>query len=258
MERRYCESLNTREEIVVMLPVVLSFIAICISCVALWKGHFARFSPLALAGNLQQRIYPIRNGDERWFITSFDIPVSVTNPGARPGIVSGLRLRLHYPELPFPGNYEFFFPNWELRPDKLNCIDKNRFGWIDEVVAADWSPFVILPKATVTKHLLFEERWDSPVVQKRIVATLELKADWSTNWISVTEWKLALHPETWVDLENGKAMMYMPDRGQASHEQQCSPPDLHKYTGTKATLPTAGALTAMKPSSLDYPDLKKD
>ncbi len=103
-----------KEEHVVTLPAVLAFIAICVSCLTLWKGHFARFSPLALAGNLRHRMYPIRHGDERWYITSFDIPVSVTNPGARPGLVTGLRLRLHYPELAFADNHEFIPPNGNL------------------------------------------------------------------------------------------------------------------------------------------------
>ncbi len=123
---RSVDKCDVREEDKVMLPVVFSFIALCISCVALWKGHFARFSPLALAGNLRHRVYPIRNGDRRWYITSFDIPVSVTNPGARPGLVTGLRLRLHYPELPFAGNHELISAKWELRPDKLNQIDSLR------------------------------------------------------------------------------------------------------------------------------------
>jgi hypothetical protein len=67
---------------------------------------------------------------------------------------------------PFTGNHEFIPAVWELKPDKVNCIDKNRFHWIDKVVAADWSPFVVLPKTTATKHLLFESRWDKPVVSK--------------------------------------------------------------------------------------------
>ncbi len=76
----------------------------------------------------------------------------------------------------------------------MNSIDKNRFKWVAEVVAADWSPFVILPKATTARHLLFETRWDKPVVQNQIVATLELQADWRTQWLTVTEWKLTLPP----------------------------------------------------------------
>jgi hypothetical protein len=238
--------------------VVFSFIALCVSCVALWKGHFARFSPLALAGNLQHRVYPIRNGDDRWYITSFDVPVSVTNPGARPGLMTGLRLRLHYPDLPFPDNHEFIFPKWELKPDKANRIDKDRFRWLDEVVVAEWSPFVILPKATAAKHLLFETTWHTPVVQKRIAATLELQADWRPEWLTVAKWKLALPPQIWVDLENGGSIGYFPDEGRSPLISECSPPDLHKYTGTKATLPREGLLTAADPSYLDYPESKND
>lgn len=246
-----------KEEHVVTLPAVLAFLAICVSSLTLWKGHFARFSPLALAGNLQHRVYPIRNEDRRWFITSFDVPVSVTNPGARPGFVTGVRLRLHYPELPFAGNHEFIPPQCELKPDKVNSIDKNRFKWFDEVVAADWSPFVILPKATAAKHLLFEARWDKPVIQKQIVATLELQVDWRTQWLTVTEWKLTLPPQIWVDLLNGGSMTYVPDKVQFPLESESSPPDLHKHTGTKEALPTKGLVTSAEPSYLDYPESKK-
>jgi hypothetical protein len=243
---------------VVTLPVFFSFFAFCISCVALWKGHFARFAPLALAGNLQHRVYPIRNVDKHWYIASFDVPVSITNPGARPGLVTGLRLRLHFPELPFAGNHELISPKWELKPDKVNRIDKNRFEWIDEVVAGDWSPFVILPKATATKHLLFEATWEKPVVQKRIVATLELQADWRTEWTKITGWELGLLPQIWIDLVHGHSVSHVPEKVQVPYVSECSPPDLHKYTGTKATLPMEGLASAAEPSYLDYPGSKKD
>lgn len=241
-----------------MLPLVFSFIALCVSCVALWKGYFARFSPLAIAGQLRHRVYPIRNEDRSWHITSFDVPVSVTNPGARPGIVTGFRLRLHCPELPFSGNHEFIPPVWELKPDKVNDIDKDRFTWVHEVVASDWSPFVILPKATATKHLLFETRWEQPVVQKQVVVTLELQADRRPKWLPVTEWKIILSPHVWVDLQSGSSIGYSPATDQIPFESKCSPPDLHKYTGTKATLPTEGMISAAKPSYLNYSESEKE
>ncbi|SRR6266568_429972 len=247
-----------KKDRVVTPPAVLAFIAICVSSLTLWKGHFARFSPLALAGNLRHRIYPIRSGDQRWYITSFDIPVGVTNPGARPGSVTGLRLRLHYPDLPFAGNYELIRANFELKPDKVDLMDKNRFKWFKEVVAGDWSPFVVLPKATTARHLLFETKWDNPVVQKRILATLELQADRRPKWVTVTEWQLTLLPSMWVDLVNGASIGYFPAKGQIPLKSDCSPADLHKHTGTKETLPTKGAAMSAEPSYLDYPDPKKD
>jgi hypothetical protein len=248
----------SKEEKVATPPAILAFIAICVSGLTLWKGHFARFSPLALAGNLRHRVYPIRNSKDRWFITSFDIPVSVTNPGARPGRVTGLRLRLHYPDVPLADNHEFVHPKWELKPDKVNCIGKDRFKWIDEAVAADWSPFIILPKATAAKHLVFEAKWHNPVVQTRVSATLEVQTDWRTKWLTVAQWTLILLPQMWTDLENGNSMGYFPVKGQVPLTPDCSPADLHKHTRTKEPLPAKGAVQAAESSYLDYPNSRDD
>jgi hypothetical protein len=246
------------EEDMRTLPLVFSCIAVIISCIALWKTHFARFSPLALAGNLQHRLYPIRNGEERWYITSFDVPVSITNPGAKPGIVTGLRLHLHYPELPFAGNYEFIRATSDLKPDKLRHINENRFNWLDEVVASHWSPFVVLPKATVAKHFLFETRWDKPVVQDRITATLELQIDGRDAWSTVTEWEIVLSPRMWVTLVNGGGMYYVPVNTPLPVESECFPEDLHKHTGAKTPLPTEGLVPEGDISYLDYPESKDE
>jgi hypothetical protein len=236
-----------------ILSLVVSVVAVCLSLVALWKGYFAPFSPLSLAGNLGFRVYPFSDDKERWFVASFDIPIIVTNAGAKPGFVIALRLRLHFPELPFADNYELVFPNWELNPEKVNLIDQNRMTWIDEVVLADFSPFVVLPKATVVKHLTFETRWDKPVVQKRVIASLEMRSDRSATWKKVTQWEFAMDPWLWVDLEHGKAFIFHP--AEVRREQEvavCSPADLHNYTGTKAPLPEKGGLSSMGPSHLDH------
>jgi hypothetical protein len=240
------------EDLVMILPVVVSAVALFVSCVALWKGHLAPFSPIAVAGNLVHRIYPIRSETERWFISSFDLPLSVTNPAARPGLVTGLRLRLHYPDLPIPGNYELVYPIWELRPDKVNRIGKDRFTWTEEAVAAHWAPFVVLPKTTVAKHLLFEVRWEEPVIQPRITVTLELQTDGRSKWLTVSTWEAPLLPLVWNEMADmGRGFAYS-ELGRAPREPQCSPSDLHKYTGNKAALPAEGFVTGT--THLDYPE----
>jgi len=55
--------------------LLISLAAIVIALLALWKGHFAPFSALAVAGRLTLRIYPIRGGADRWFIASLNVPV---------------------------------------------------------------------------------------------------------------------------------------------------------------------------------------
>jgi hypothetical protein len=215
-----------------------------------WKNHLAPFSAIAVAGRLNLRIYPIRSGTERWFIASLDLPVSVTNDGARPGVVNGLRLRLNFPRIPIPGNCEFIKPCYEIAPEDAKRINKNRFEWTDEIVVGDWMPFAVVPKVTVTKHFIFETRWDDPVIQEHIDCTLEIRSD-SGTWREVTSWRLFLIAEIWSQLvDMGTSMGFYPNTAD-SVQEDCVPPDLHKYTGTKTEIPKGGL--GEHNSYLDYP-----
>src|SRR5437762_14107614 len=94
--------------------------ALGISLTALWKTHFARFSILGVVGDLRHRIYPFKSDNSKWHVSSFDVPLAITNEGAKPGIVTGLRLRLEFPELPIPGNHELLPAKFELRAEKAH------------------------------------------------------------------------------------------------------------------------------------------
>lgn len=231
--------------------LLISISAFVISLLALWKTHFSPFSALPVAGRLMIRIYPIKSGNERWFIASLNVPVSVTNQGARPGVIDGLRLRLHFPKLPIPGNCEFIRPTFEIAPEDSKLISKNRFEWIDKIVVADWMPFTVLPKATVTKHFVFESRWENPVIQEIVDCTLEVRSD-SGSWEEVTSWRLSLIEEMWSELVDvGAAFTVHPNKAD-SVLNDCVPADLHKYTGSKAQI-TKGGLGEAHDSYLDYP-----
>jgi hypothetical protein len=231
--------------------LVISLAAIAISVLALWKTHFAPFSALAVAGRLVLRIYPIRSDNERWFIVSLDIPVSVTNEGARPGVINGLRLRLHFPEIPIPENCEFINPCFEIAPRNAKHISANRFEWTDKIVMGDWMPFTVVSKATVTKHFVFESRWEDPVIQGVVNCTLEIRSG-SDEWLEVTSWRLTLDAQIWCELvDEGVALTFSPKES-LSVLGECVPPDLHKYTGTKAQIPKGGSFRHT--SYLDYPN----
>jgi len=150
--------------VIAALSIIVSTVALTVSAVALWQTHFSPFSPLVVGEQLTLSIYPIRSGSDRWFIVSLVAPISITNEGARPGVISGLRLRLHYPNLPIPDNREFIYPVFEIKGEEVNKSSRDRFEWIDKNTS-HWMPFTILPKATATKHLVFERRWEKPVVQ---------------------------------------------------------------------------------------------
>lgn len=229
--------------------LVISLVAIAISLLVLWKSHLAPFSELTVAGRLRLRIYPIRSDAERWFITSLDVPISVTNEGARSGVVVGLRLRLHFPGIPISGNCEFIGPTFEIAAANAEKITKNRFEWIDQIVMGDWMPFTVLPKTTVTKHFVFESRWEEPVIQEVVDCTLEILSDVRT-WQAVTTWHLSLDGATWSELADvGTCITYLSEAHGV--EKGVYPPDLHKYTGTKAQIPKGGFLAGN--SHLDYP-----
>jgi hypothetical protein len=234
-----------------LAPIFISFIALGISIAALWKSHLAPFSPLAVAGRLRVRIYPIRSDDQQWFIASFDVPISVTNEGARPGVVSGLRLRLHFPKVPIPGNCELIGPEFEIALADARKIDRNRFDWIDKLVTSDWMPFTVLSKGTVTKHFVFESRWEEPVVQEDVECTLEMLSDRS-DWQKVDTWTFHLSGPIWSEhVDVGTSISYHSEPRRI--DEACVPPDLHKYTGTRKQIPKGGFFAG--DSYLNYPEV---
>ena len=228
---------------------IISVIAVVLSLIALWKTHFAKSKFIPIVGTLRLRIYPIKNERERWFIPSFDIPVSLTNEGARPGKILGLRLSIKFPDLPIPDSREYFYPKWEVDAKQI-C--RERFEWINEATIGDWMPFVVLPKETVTKHLVFESKWFDPVIQNEVTCAMEIYTDVDPTWKDIAKWYVRLSARDWGELtNNGTSFGYSPD-GAIDMLEKIHPLDLHKYTGSKEPIPEKGFGVA--PSYLDYPD----
>lgn len=238
---------------------LLSVISICVassallvSFVTLWKAHLSRFTPIWLSGALTKRIYPIKSEDEKWFIASFGITLNVTNGGARAGVVNGLRLRVHFPELPIPENNELIFAQWDMEPAASRKIDKARFYWLDNLEITEWMPYVVLPKQTLTRHVLFETRWDDPVIQNKVHCTLQAQYGRDLAWKDIEVWELRMCEFTWSELTNqGTSISTMPKNSYPPNDTK-SPPDLHKYTGSKKIIPENGFGAAS--SRVDYPD----
>jgi hypothetical protein len=235
---------------------IISLAAFTVGSIALWKTHFARFTATALAGTLRQRIYPIKNEGENWYLASFDIPLSVTNGGACPGHIRGVRLTLRFPLLPIPNNREYIYAKWEIDPTHARRINRDRFQWLRELTISDWMPFTVLPKQTVTKHLIFETRWNDAVIQKQVQYTLELVSDARAGWQQVASWELPFTARDWGELANRGTSLSVSPLGSIEMESPCHPIDLHKYTGSKEPIPKEGFNAG--PSFLDYPHDKHD
>lgn len=208
----------------------ISLISIGVSFITLWKTHLAKFKPLISVGKCRLRIYPIKSANERWYISSFDIPLSFTNQGAQAGRIEDIRVKVSYPKLPINGHYEMFYPKWDVNGKE---ISKERFHWIENSVKEDWMPFIILSRETKSKHLVFETRWDEPVIQDVVECKLEIKYGTRPKWQAVTKWKTHLTKEVWYDMaENGRSYGTSPELKETSKDF-IHPEDLHKYTGTK-------------------------
>jgi hypothetical protein len=228
--------------------VLIAFIALAVSLMSLWKTHMAPFAPLFAVGSCTLRIYPIKSEKHRWFLPSFDLPLSLSNGGATVGRIEDLRIRVSFPNLPIPGHYEMFYAKWEVEGRKLS---HKRFDWLESAVLGDWMPLIVLPRETKVKHLVFESRWDEPIVQERMLCVLEVRSSPEYEWKQLAEWDYHLDAESWSELaEVGSSFSAAPDEHMQRREFR-NPSDLHRYTGSKQQIPKDGFRAGT--SYLDYP-----
>ncbi len=234
-----------------LLSVSIALAALAVSLVSLWRTHFSRSRPIVLCGRLRHRIYPIKSERSRWFLTSFDVPVSFLNAGAQPILVTGVQLRVHFPKIPIPGNCEIIPVKWEIPMAEAQNIDKDRFAWIRKLAPWGFMTFAVLPKQTVVKHLILECRWDEPVIAEEVEVSLEWRHSSRDAWCKGATWKVNLDKFHWSELANmGTCMSHDPVHLRIPGERLI-PGDLHKYTGTKEAIPEKGFNAP--PSYLNYP-----
>ena len=179
-------------DMVTVISIVISVAAFILSIIALWQTHFAKFKIVCAAGSLQFKIYPFSNKGENWYIPSVDVPIAITNIGAQVGKIVGLRIQVKYQNLQASNNFEFFSPEWEVDYNKYHPISNTRFEWIDKAVIGNWTPFIVLPKQTITKHIIFEKRWEEPVFHDNVVFELEILTNISKKWQTVAQWNAHL------------------------------------------------------------------
>jgi len=229
----------TPVEKIAIVSLLVSCAAAVTALVALWRSHLAPFQPVVVVGDLGHRIYTIGDQARRWYISSFDLTVTVTNEGARTGHVLGLRLRVTFPELPITGHYELLPVTFEIPHADTRKITAERFNWIEEIPAVHWVPFVVLARESKTKHFIFETRWEDPVIQNKVDAQLEVLTSAEKAWRPVGRFQCNLTPHVWAQMVHGGSAFSYSAEGSPVVGRICNPPDLHKHTGTEAVLPTS-------------------
>ncbi len=179
-------------DITSITSIGISLAALILSSIALWQTHFAKFKIVCAVGSLQYRNYPFQDDKGNRYVPSVDISMAVTNVGARIGKIIGLRIRVRYQDLKNRNNFEFLSPQWEVDYKKYFPISNKRFEWIDSAILGDWMPFIVLPKQTVTKHLVFEAEWNEPVLHDNVIFELEILTSNSRKWQKAAQWNAFL------------------------------------------------------------------
>ncbi|WP_157878794.1 hypothetical protein [Streptomyces sp. CT34] len=220
---------------------VISSLALVISLATLWQSHLAKFKTVAVAGPLQLRISQIKSSDTSWYIPQVDCRVTISNTGARVGKVLGIRMVARYPLLPIPGAHEIFSAHSEVDSVLYRKHGADRFTWIDKASLGDAAPFVLLPRSSTSKHVVFDTRWDDPVIQDEIEFTLEILTDRVAKWIAVEKWTHSIRGIEWSELtEVGTAFTVHPASAGSRRPFTTVPSDLHEYTRGKKEIPAGG------------------
>jgi hypothetical protein len=178
------------------IALLISIVALFISIISIWKSYFAKFKLVTTVGNLGIRIFPLQHKKEKWYLPTIDIPISLTNEGARIGKVLGLRILIHFLDSPKKNDFQEIYPRWEVDSKKFNSLG-NDFDGLEESTQMDWMPFILLPKQTVTKHIIFRERWDSMFVFEKVTFELEVFTNTTRKWKKVAKWKGTLENTIW-------------------------------------------------------------
>ena len=226
------------------------------SAVTLWRTHLAPFKPMFAVGDLSFRVFPIRSGDERWFIASYHAAITVTNVGARAGHLKGLRLAITYPTLTFE-HKELMPARFVVDGEKYeSAIARDLFSWGEQgIFKGHWMPAILLPKESVTQHLLFEARWEQPVIQPAINIRLEVLVENNASWVPAATWTTSLSEWMWSELTRaGTSFTVSPDGSELSAWGYTEPRSLHRYTRPRGEL---GDHEPVDSSFLDYPDDEK-
>jgi hypothetical protein len=167
-----------------------------------------------------------------------------------------MRLHLHFPDVPIPDSYERISVTREVDTRKTRQLNRAFFEWLNEVTIADWTPFMILPGSTVSKHFHFQVRWDDPVVQEKCTCHLQLLTNRSDKWRTVSEWRISLDKSIWSELlTHGNTIGFPPVDPRVPHAES-NPRDLYKYVGLKDEIPLGGF--GAGPSYVDWPEEAND
>jgi hypothetical protein len=246
-----------RPEVTVMLSfiaLIISVVAVLISFISLWKSSLSPFKLFTISGELRLRIYPIKNGEDKWYIASLVIPISFVNTGAKLGQIRSIRVLAKFPELKDPSAKEIFQWYGEIDKKRYDNDAAHLFKWQQTATIAGHEPFILLPGISYLKYMVFTTRWDHPVGSKNIQYILQISTD-GKRWTDCETWAMSLSPVAWSELTENATSIGVNPKNNIEMEKS-TPQDLHELIRIKGDIPKGGF--EADPSYLDYPSTKKE
>jgi len=214
-----------------------------VSIISLWKAYLAPLKLEVAAGELRFRIYPVKNSVKKWYLPTFTVPISLANVGAKPGKVLSLRLVAHYPQIKPAGAKETFRWYGEVEPRQFRKDAQHIFKWQNTSVIAGNEPFIVPPKSTYTKYMVFKKRWDHPVGAKEIRYTLQIYTDRKNKWHDIETWTMSLTPLYWSELTENLSSIGVSSDSTPRKYTETIPKDLHSLIRIDSKIPKGGFQT---------------
>ncbi|WP_131821950.1 hypothetical protein [Mycobacteroides chelonae] len=228
------------------VPIAISLLALGVSGTTLWRTQLSPFKLLTTAGPMEFRRHAFVAGDDRWYLPHLATTVGFTNAGAKPGRILDIRAVVRYTAIPIQDAYEVYKCLGVFDPTHYRNSASRRLEMMDKARIGDLAPFVVLPKVTETKFLVFDGRWETPVRQKEMLVDLEVLTDQSSDWQTVERWRFShMSTSLWHHIESGGSFLTRRASDNRT-DPMTNPRDLHKYT-LDPDLDTANA-EAMGPS----------
>ncbi len=179
-----------------MISLIFSAVAILVSLISLWIGHFSPFRLRVTHDAPTFAVYKITpdisGGKSVWWIPSIDLSFTFYNNGQRPGEVSDVRIRMIMDDLDLKHT---FYAHWVVNYPLFNAERTDRFNWIHQAVIKEWYPMMLSGNAQESVHVVLEGgRWDSRL-HGSATLKLEIYSSEQNRWVEYAEYHHLIHEE---------------------------------------------------------------
>jgi hypothetical protein len=214
--------------------LVISVAALLASLASVWRTHFTPPRLRVITGAASLKIDRIDSGSEYWYLPQITVPISVSNIGARVAHILEARLIVRYPQNDAEEAYEVFHLLYEIDPVRSAALKPSQARKIRNLYNGPGTPFIVGARETVTKHLVFQTRWDYEVEEADFAADLQLRTSSADNWITYQQFDgWALDGWLWRSINN--STFQLGRHGWENSIDQRHPSSLHRIASTGAT-----------------------